>query len=65
MKNLRPGEEKIIEDMSNLFRLKKELNYAAVKDIRDLFRREKGIKVIKETILRDIKNHFELEEDEG
>ena len=64
MKNLRPGEEKIIKDISSLFRLKNKLNYAAVKDIRDLFGQEKGTKTIKETIFRDIKNYFELEEKE-
>ena len=31
MKNPRPEEEKLIKDIRNLFRLKKELNYTAVK----------------------------------
>ena len=31
MKNPRPEEEKIIENIRNLFRLKKELNYTAIK----------------------------------
>ena len=44
IKNPRPGEEKMIKDMSNLFRLKKELNYTAVKD---LFRLEKETEAIK------------------
>ena len=32
MKNLRPEEENIIKDIRNLFRLKIELNYTAIKD---------------------------------
>ena len=44
IKNPRPGEEKMIKDISNLFRLKKELNYTAVKD---LFRLEKETEAIK------------------
>ena len=38
MENPRPEEEKIIKGIRNLFRLKKELNYTAIKDIRNLFR---------------------------
>ena len=37
MENPRSEEEKIIKDIRNLFRLKKELNYAAVKDIKKPF----------------------------
>ena len=48
MENPRPEEENIIKDVRNLFRLKRELNYAAVKDIRNLFRLEKEAKAIKE-----------------
>ena len=47
--------------MINLFRLKKELNYAAIKDVRDLFGLKK-IEVIKDRILRYIKNTFEPKE---
>ena len=47
----------------NLFRLKTELNYAAIKDIRNLFRLEKENKGIKYRILRDIKNLFKHEEE--
>ena len=32
MGNLRPEEEKIIKDIRNLFKLKQELNYTAIKD---------------------------------
>ena len=64
MENPRPEEEKIMIDIINLFRLKKELNYIAIKDIRNRFRREKETKAIKDRILRDNKNLFEHEEEE-
>ena len=32
IENPKTGEEKIIKDKRNLFRLKKELNYTAIKD---------------------------------
>ena len=38
MESLRLEEENIIQDIRNLFRLKKEQNYTAVKDTRNLFR---------------------------
>ena len=41
MGNPMPEDEKIIKDKRNVFRLKKDLNYTAIKDIRNLFRREK------------------------
>ena len=44
-----------------LFRLKKQLNYTVIKYIRNLFRTEKQTNTIKNRILRDIKNLFELE----
>ena len=47
------------------FRLKKELNYTAIKNIVNLFRPEKETKTIKDQILRDIKNLFEHEEKEN
>ena len=37
MTNPRPEKEKIIKDIRNLFILKKELNYTAIKDIGNLF----------------------------
>ena len=46
------------------FRLKKELNYTAIKDIRNLFRLEEETKAIKYRILRDINNLFEHEKEE-
>ena len=38
MENSRPEEEIIIKCIRNLFRLKRELNYTAIKDIRNLFK---------------------------
>ena len=35
------------KDIRNRFRLKKELNWTAIKDIRNVFRQEKEIKAIK------------------
>ena len=64
MKSLSLKEENIIKDIRNLFRLKKELNYTAIKDIRNLLRREKETKAVRDRMLRDIKNLFELEEQE-
>ena len=46
MENSRPAEENTITDVRYLFRLKKELNYTAVKDIRNLFGLDKKPKVI-------------------
>ena len=48
MRNPRHEEEKIIKDIANLFRQKRELNYTALKDIGNLFRQEKETKAIKE-----------------
>ena len=64
MDSLSLEEENIINDIRNLFRLKKEQNYIAVKDIRNLFRQEKETKAITDRILRDIKNLFEYEKEE-
>ena len=63
MKNLTPEWENIIEDITNLFRLKKELNYTGVKDIKIFLKKEKETKAIKNTIIRDIKNLFEHEKE--
>ena len=52
-----------IKDTRNFFRLKRELNYTAVKDITNLFRLEKETKSIKDIILRDIQNLFEHEKE--
>ena len=64
MEDPEPEEEKIIKDIRNLFRLKNELNYTAVKDKRNLVRREKETKEFNCRILRDVENLFEHEEEE-
>ena len=48
--------EKIIKDIRNHFRLKKDQNYTAIKDQQNLFKLEKETKAIKDRILRDIKS---------
>ena len=64
IENPRSEEEKIIKDIRNLCRRKKELNDPAIKDIRNIFRLKKEIKEIKYIILRDIMNLFEHEAEE-
>ena len=46
------------------FQTKKELNYTAIKDTKNLFRQEKETQAIKDRILNDIKNLFEHEKEE-
>ena len=41
MKSLRLEGEKVIKDIRNLFKLKKELNYTATKHVRKLFKLKK------------------------
>ena len=65
MEDARSEKDNIMKDARNFFRLRKEINYYAIKDIRNLFRLEKGAKTIKDRILRDIKNLFEHEEEEN
>ena len=64
-KVLRLEEENTIKNIRNLFRLKKELNYTAIRYIRNLFRLEKETKAIKDRILRDINNLFAHKEEEN
>ena len=64
MENPNPEQENITKDVRNVFRLKKASN--AIKDrilIRNIFRPEKENKAIKNIILRDITNHFGLEQE--
>ena len=51
-------EEKIIEDERNLFRLKKEIDDTTIKHTRNLFRLKIENKVIKDRIVREIRNFF-------
>ena len=64
MENTRPEKEKIIKDIRNLLRLKKEQNETTIEDIRNFFRLKKQIKGIKYIVLRKIKNLFEYEKGE-
>ena len=61
MESLSLEEGKIIKDIKNLLRIKKEQNYTAITDVTNLFRQEKEAKAIKDRILRDIKNLSEHE----
>ena len=65
MESLSLQEENVIKDIINLFRLKSELNYTAIKDTRDLFRLEKETKAIKDRMIRDSKNLSEHEEEKN
>ena len=65
MENPRPEEEDIINDIRDLFRLRKGLNYTATKVIENLFRLKKETKAIKDRMLNDIKNLCEHEEQEN
>ena len=48
MESLNLEVENIIKDIKNLFRLGKELNYTAIKNIRNVFRPEKETTAIKD-----------------
>ena len=54
-------EENIIKDIRVLFRLKDKIDDIANKEIRNLFGLKREKKIIKDSILRDIKNLFEHE----
>ena len=64
MESFKSWRRKIIKDIRNIFGLKKEQNYTAIKGIRNLFRQEKETKAIKVRILRSIKNLFDIEKEE-
>ena len=49
MENPRPEAAKIIEDIYNLFRLRKEQNRTTITNIRNLSRLKKEVKGIKDT----------------
>ena len=51
----RKREDNIIKDIKkNLSRLRKTIDDSATKDIRNLFRRRKGNKAIRDKMIRDI-----------
>ena len=62
LENPRPEEKNIIKDVINLFRFEKVID-TTIKDIKYLFRLEKGNKVSKDTILGDIRTIFKLEKE--
>ena len=59
MESLNLEVENIIKDIKNLFRLGKELNYTAIKNITNVFRPEKETTAIKDWVCRDIKNLYQ------
>ena len=62
MENKRPKEEKIIKAVRSFLRLKKELNYTVIKDVRNLFRLEKKPKQLKiEQKIKEIKDIIKLD----
>ena len=60
MKNLSLEEGKTIKDIRSLSRLKKELDYTAIKDIRNLFRQERKTKAIKNQKLFEHEKEAEI-----
>ena len=65
MESLSLDERNIIKDVRNLFKLKKEIDDTAIKYIRNIFRIKTENKLIKDIILRDIRNLFEYIEEEN
>ena len=61
MESLNSVEENTAKDTRNIFRLKKELNYTAIKNIRNY----KETKAIKDRILIDIQILFDHEEEKN
>ena len=57
-------EDKIIKDVKNLFRLKKEIDDYTIQSIRDLFRLKKENEAIKDRIIKDIRDLFEQEKED-
>ena len=54
MENLRFEEEKIIKDIRNLNRPKKEQNGTTIKDVRNLFRLKTEVKGINYIVIRKL-----------
>ena len=59
MENPSSEEEKIIKDIRNFFRQKKEQSDTAIKDMRNLKNE------VKDIVLRNVKNLFEFEKEEN
>ena len=64
MESLSPEKGNKIKNISNVFRIKKALNYTAIKDIRNPLRLKKEIKEIKNIVLRNIMNFFEYKKED-
>ena len=58
-------EKNIIREVRSFFRLKKEINDNAIKDITNIYGLEEENKAIKYRIIKDIKNFFEHGEEEN
>ena len=65
MESSRLDERNIIKDVRNLFKLKKEIDDTTIKYIRNILRINTENKLIKDIILRDIRNLFEYIEEEN
>ena len=73
MNSARFEVDKIIKDVGNQFRIKKEIDdttikkveHTTIKDVRNLFRLQREYKVIKDIIIRDVRNLSEHEEEES
>ena len=64
MRNERPKRNFLIFQETETLKKNQEVNYTAIKDIRNLYKLEKETKTIKHRILRDVKNLFEHKEEE-
>ena len=62
-KRFNKKENKIIKNVRNLSRLKKDMNDTATKDMRNLFRLKKENKSIKSRAIGDVGNLFRLKKD--
>ena len=73
MNSARFEVDQIIKDVGNQFRIKKEIDdttikkveHTTIKDVRNLFRLQREYKVIKDIIIRDVRNLSEHEEEEN
>ena len=64
MRNERPKRNFLIFQETETLKKNQEVNYTAIKYIRNLYKLEKETKTIKHRILRDVKNLFEHKEEE-
>ena len=57
-------EDNTVKDVRNLFRLRKEIDDTSIKEIIYLFRLKEENEAIKVRVIREIRNHFEHEEED-